>query len=102
MLGILVADTGGSGWRAHQAHRQSAAAPGAVIAGLVPGSAAGQAGLAARDVIVSVDGTTVASPSALITALTTHQPKDTVQVKWVDTAGQQHTATVALAPGPPS
>jgi S1-C subfamily serine protease len=101
-LGIQVADVSGSGRRAHQAHRHRAAAPGVVIAGLVPGSAVGQAGLAAGDVIVSLDGTTVDSPSALITALTAHHPADAVQVNWMDTAGQQHTATVTLAPGPPN
>ena len=102
VLGILVADTGGLAHHARQAHRCSTGTvPGAVVTGLVSGSAAGQAGLAVGDVIVSLDGTAIDSPSALATALFAHHPGDSVQVTWVDAAGQ-HTATVTLASGPPN
>jgi S1-C subfamily serine protease len=105
VLGILVADNAGSRPSRHgrQAHRHNATiVPSATVTGLVSGSPAGQAGLAAGDVIVSLDGTTIDSPATLVTALTAHHPGDSVQVTWVDPAGQQHTATVILSSGPPN
>ena len=106
VLGVLVTNTSGPSEHGRRAHQQSRttvpAAPGAAVAGLASGSPAGQAGLVAGDVIVSLDGTTIDSPSALASALTAHHPGDSVQLTWVDTAGQQHTATVVLSPGPPN
>ena len=49
---------------------------GATVAGVLPGSPAAQAGLAAGDVIVSVNGQTVDSPTTLSTLLGSHQPGD--------------------------
>jgi S1-C subfamily serine protease len=100
VLGVLVADTGGLG--RHARRHSGSTVPGAVITGLVSGSPAGQAGLAAGDVIVSLDGTAIGSTSALVTALIAHHPGDSVQVTWVDAAGQQHTATVTLVSGLPN
>ena len=106
VLGILVANTSGPGRHGRQVHRHNRSTvpstPGAAVAGLASSSPAGQAGLAAGDIIVSLDGTTIDSPGALVTALTAHHPGDSVQVTWVDTAGQQHTATVPLVSGPPN
>ena len=73
---------------------------GAVIAGVVSGSPAGQAGLAAGDVIVAVNGQAVDSPTTLGTLLGSHQPGDSVQLGWTDASGAQHTSTVQLASGP--
>jgi len=106
-LGILVADASGpSGHPGRRTHRHTGGtvpgAPGVTVAGLVSDSPAGQAGLATGDVIVSLDGTTIDSPTALITALTAHHPGDSVQITWIDTAGQQHTATMTLTSGPPN
>jgi S1-C subfamily serine protease len=106
VLGVLVANTSGPSRHGRHAHRHNVSTvpstPGAAVAGLVSSSPAGQAGLAVGDVIVSLDGTTIDSPTALVTALTAHHPGDSVQVTWVDTAGQQHTATVPLSSGPPN
>lgn len=82
--------------------RQRPAASGALIAGVTPGSPAEQSGLVTGDVIVSLDGAAVDSPATLTTALATHHPGDSVQLVWVDPSGQQHTATVQLAAGPPN
>jgi S1-C subfamily serine protease len=75
---------------------------GADVSGVVSGSAAQQAGLADGDVITSFDGQSVGSITALSQLLITHHPGDTVQVGWVDSSGQSHTATVDLGSGPPA
>lgn len=82
--------------------RSGAVVSGAVVTGVMRGSPAEQSGLAAGDVIVSLDAAVVDSPSALATLLTGHHPGDLVRLAWVDPSGQQHTATVRLAAGPPS
>jgi S1-C subfamily serine protease len=73
---------------------------GATIAGVLSGSPAEQAGLAAGDVIVAVDGQPVDSATTLGTLLGSHQPGDSVQLGWTDASGAQHTSTVQLASGP--
>jgi S1-C subfamily serine protease len=76
------------------------AGSGAVVAGVLPGSPAGRAGLAAGDVIVSVDGHAVSSPAALQSALEPHHPGDTVTIGYTNQAGQTQSVTVHLATGP--
>ena len=76
------------------------AGSGAAVTGLVSGSPAGRAGLAAGDVIVSVGGQPVSSPSALQSALELRHPGDSVRIGWTDQAGQTQSATVVLANGP--
>ena len=73
---------------------------GATVAGVLSGSPAEKAGLAAGDVIVSVDGQSVDSPTGLSTLLGSHHPGDQVQIGWVDQSGAQHTSSVQLATGP--
>ncbi|HUZ10666.1 MAG TPA: trypsin-like peptidase domain-containing protein [Acidimicrobiales bacterium] len=74
---------------------------GAAVVGVPSGTPASTAGLAAGDVITSVDNSAVGSSSDLTAVLGTHHPGDRVEVGWVDASGQQHTATVQLASGPP-
>jgi S1-C subfamily serine protease len=73
---------------------------GASIAGVLSGSPAAAAGLSAGDVITSLGGQTIDSPSALSAALVQHRPGDKVSVSWTDQSGQSHTATITLANGP--
>jgi S1-C subfamily serine protease len=73
---------------------------GAVIAGVMPGGAAENAGITAGDVITSVDGQSVSSPSALQAAMEQHGPGDSVRIGWTDQSGQAQSATVTLATGP--
>ncbi len=88
----------------------SAQAPGAVgsavggarITGVVPNGPAEGAGLAMGDVIVSIDGKPVDSPSTLTALLHAHRPGDQATVGWVDDAGRDHTANVRLGTGPAS
>jgi S1-C subfamily serine protease len=73
---------------------------GAVVAGVISGSAAQSAGITAGDVITSVDGKAVSSPSALQSAMEQYHAGDSVSLGWTDQSGQSHSATVQLATGP--
>jgi S1-C subfamily serine protease len=90
-LGIEIATTGG---------RFGGTTGGVVVGGVLSGSPAENAGIVAGDTIVSVDGQSVYSVSALNTIMGAHHPGDRVQVSWTDQSGQQHSATVQLASGP--
>src|SRR5437763_5951631 len=80
----------------------SSSASGAPLAGVVSGGPAAQAGLSAGDVITSLNGTTIDSPSTLSSTMVQYHPGDKVQLGWVDSSGQSHTSTVTLASGPPA
>ncbi len=73
---------------------------GATIDGVLPGTPAARAGLAAGDTIVSVGGQSVDSPDTLTKLLGAYRPGDRVVIGWVDQAGGQHASTVTLASGP--
>jgi S1-C subfamily serine protease len=73
---------------------------GTTIAGVVDGSAASKAGLAAGDAITAIGGTSVASPAAITAAISSHNPGDRVKIGWTDQSGVSHTATVTLGEGP--
>ncbi len=72
----------------------------AVVVGVMPGLPAARAGLAPGDVIVSINGHAVASPSGVQALLEPYHPGDQVSISWQDPSGQAHTATVDLATGP--
>ena len=95
-LGIELQDTStaGNGFGA------SSAVSGATIGGVVSGSPAAQAGLAAGDTITSFDGTSIDSASALSTAIAQHKVGDSVSIGWTDSSGQSHSGTVTLIAGP--
>jgi S1-C subfamily serine protease len=73
---------------------------GVAISGVVPGSAAAQAGLAAGDQITSVAGHTVTSSSEIQSVLGNYHPGNKISISWTDQSGQSHTATVTLSAGP--
>ncbi len=73
---------------------------GAVVAGVVDGLPAAQAGLVAGDVITALGGTTITSPTDLTTAMATHKVGDKVSITYTDQSGASHTATVTLVQGP--
>jgi S1-C subfamily serine protease len=73
---------------------------GATIAGVWPGTPANSAGLAPGDVIVSVNGQSVSTPTELTTMLEALYPGDAIQLGWDDAGGQSHTASVTLVSGP--
>jgi len=70
---------------------------GALVAGVLAGSPADAAGLAAGDVIVAVDGAAVDSPTTLTSILSAHRPGDQVRVTWMDALGLRFTASITLA-----
>ena len=78
----------------------SSTSSGAIIAGVVSGSAAAQAGLVAGDQITSVAGQTVTSSSDIQSVLGSHHPGDKISISWTDQSGQSQTATVVLGAGP--
>ena len=73
---------------------------GASVAGVLSGSTAQRAGLAAGDMITSLGNTTVSSPTDLSAAMQQHHPGDRVTVGWVDQSGDTHSVTVTLGGGP--
>jgi S1-C subfamily serine protease len=73
---------------------------GVAISGVVPGTAAAGAGLAAGDQITSVAGHTVTSSTQIQSVLGNHRPGDKISISWTDQSGQSHTATVTLTAGP--
>jgi len=75
-------------------------ASGADVAGTVSGSPAARAGISGGDVITSVGGTDVASPTDLSSIMQQHHPGDRVAVGWEDQTADSHTATVTLSTGP--
>ena len=74
---------------------------GVVVADIVTGTPAAQAGLQQGDVITSLDGTPITTSDDLRMALCPHHPGDTVTLGYTDTTGAAQTASITLASGPP-
>jgi putative serine protease PepD len=72
---------------------------GALIRRVEPGSPAAGAGLRRGYVIVSLDGKSIGDPDALTTAVSAHDPGDSVSVGYVRN-GTHHTASVKLGTRP--
>jgi S1-C subfamily serine protease len=90
-LGIQVASTTGGG---------GLSSAGAVVAGVVSGTPAESAGLAAGDVITAIDGHSISSSSSVTSILLTKQPGAKVTISFTDQSGGSHSTTVTLASGP--
>jgi len=88
LLGVFVQGQGGQG-------------EGALVENVISGTPAASSGLGAGDVITALDGTSVSSPTALTELILKEHPGDSVKVSWRTPAGEQQTATVTLAEGPP-
>lgn len=73
---------------------------GAYLSQVEKGGPAAKAGVAAGDVITSVDGHAITSGVALHLVLEAHKPGDQLSIAWTDTSGQTHTATVTLRSQP--
>lgn len=52
--------------------------------------------------MISLNGTPISSSSDLTAAIAALHAGDTVTIGWIDVAGQQDIATVALIAGPPA
>jgi S1-C subfamily serine protease len=100
-LGVEIEPSDQSGFGDAFGGQSGSSASGVTLAGVLSGSPAAQAGLAAGDTIVSVGGQTVDSPTTLGTLIgVDHKPGDRVQIGWTDQSGAQHTSTVQLTSGP--
>jgi S1-C subfamily serine protease len=73
---------------------------GAYVEYVEPSSPASQAGITPGDVIVAFNGQTVTSPSQLQSLEKSFHVGQTVSVNYVNTSGQQQSATVTLVPAP--
>jgi S1-C subfamily serine protease len=73
---------------------------GALVDGVLCGTAAATAGIFAGDVITSVGGRAVTSPGSLTAILSRHRPGSKAALAWVSPGGSLHTAMVTLDAGP--
>ncbi len=73
---------------------------GALVDGVLCGTAAAEAGLFAGDVITSIGGHAVTSPGSLTARLSRYHPGSQAALAWVAPGGSLHTAVVTLATGP--
>jgi S1-C subfamily serine protease len=73
---------------------------GALVAQVVPGTAAAAVGLLPGDLITSVDGSTIASSSDLSAAMAGLHPRQTVHLQWTDQSGGTHSGGAQLTSGP--
>jgi S1-C subfamily serine protease len=71
------------------------------VENVLSGSPAAAAGIGAGDLITSVDGTRIDSPTALIELMLQKHPGERVQVAWQTTEGATQTATVSLTASSP-
>jgi S1-C subfamily serine protease len=73
---------------------------GALIAGVIGGTPASRAGLAAGDVITGLNGLPVTTPASLDTLLQPYHSGVVVSVSWTATHGATHTTKITLGNGP--
>jgi S1-C subfamily serine protease len=73
---------------------------GALVDGVLCGTAAATAGLFAGDVITSIGGRAVTSPGSLTAIVSHYRPGGKTPLAWVSPGGSLHTATVTLDAGP--
>jgi len=71
-----------------------------VVSGVVPGSAAEKAGIAAGSTITAVDGQPVSTNPQLRALIAPHHPGDTVSITWTTAGGTSRTADVTFGSGP--
>jgi S1-C subfamily serine protease len=73
---------------------------GALVDGVLCGTAAASAGLFAGDVITAVGGRAVSSPGSLAAIIERYRPGSQAPLAWVSPGGAVHTALVTLNAGP--
>ena len=73
---------------------------GALVDGVLCGTAAATAGLLAGDVITSIGGQAVTSPGSLTAIANRYRPGSKATLAWVSRDGSRHTAAVTLDAGP--
>ncbi len=106
-LGVQISSSGGqtgsgSSYGGGSVSPGRPGTPGAAVSGVINGGAAQRAGLAAGDVITSLNGQTVSSAGDLGRLMVGERPGNQVTLGWTDTSGQSHTASIDLGAGPPA
>ncbi len=79
---------------------QNGGSPGVVISEVIDGQPAQALGMQPTDVILSVDGVVVSTPTQLTAEMGRLRPGQTVQLTWMDTNGHHHGSSITLASGP--
>jgi S1-C subfamily serine protease len=98
---VHVGATAFLGVQVESAQASGTGTSGAVIAAVVQPGPAANAGLAVGDTITSLGGSGVSSPEALTQVMLSEKPGITVQVEYLNSSGQQQSASVQLGSGPP-
>jgi S1-C subfamily serine protease len=73
---------------------------GALVDGVLCGTAASTVGLFAGDVITSIGGRAVTTPGSLTAIVDRYRPGSRTRLAWVSPDGGRHTALVTLSAGP--
>lgn len=73
---------------------------GALVEGVLCGTGADAAGIAAGDVITAAAGRPVSSPDALTAIVSARRPGSLVRVTWISTSGASRTSMVLLGAAP--
>ena len=79
---------------------QVPAKSGALVCSVYPGTPAAKAGLAAGDVITSVNGQAVSSANGLTTIMRKYKPGTTISIGYVTANTRSHTSSLTLIAGP--
>jgi S1-C subfamily serine protease len=95
-LGVEVASGATSGATGGTADTTA----GALIAGVIEGTPAADAGLTTGDTVTTVNGAPVASGDALSAVLGSMEPGESVALTWTTASGSTASATVTLVEGP--
>ena len=74
------------------------AGPGVLIAEVLRGGPAEQAGWSSGDILTMLDGTPLDSATTLTYVLDRHYPGDVIDLTWIDGSGQQRTGKATLTP----
>ena len=80
--------------------RVAPVAAGALIVDVFCGTAADAAGMAAGDVIISVNGQAITTGSSLMNLTGKYRPGAVVSIGWVSLGGRKHTTSIKLKTGP--
>jgi S1-C subfamily serine protease len=94
-LGIAVSSAASG-----QSGQGTSTGAGAVVQGVVQGTAAANAGLTGEDTITSLGGHTISSANQIRSILVGYHPGDKISIAWTDETGASHTATIVLGSGP--
>ncbi len=97
---VVAGDESGSVEIGYAAFLGVSLTSGLTLAGVVPGSAAADAGLSAGDTLTSLGGATVSTYAQLRRAVAAHDVGDQVRVTWTDPSSTPHSATVTLGRAP--